>query len=62
MTKQLTEQQKRLLQKLIIAAISFMLQLLTFVIIAAISFMLGFLPNSDLLQKIIDFINNLIIT
>ncbi len=47
MTKQLTEQQKRLLQKLIIAAISFML---------------GFLPNSDLLQKIIDFINNLIIT
>ncbi len=47
MTKQLTEQQKRLLQKLIIAAISFMLQLLTFVIIAAISFML------QLLQKLI---------
>lgn len=46
MKKTLTENQKRLLQKLIIAAVSFVL---------------GFLPNSELLQKIIDFINTLFV-
>lgn len=46
MKKTLTENQKRLLQKLIIAAVSFVL---------------GFLPNSELLQKIIEFINTLFV-
>lgn len=42
--KQLTSKQRSLLIKLIIAGLSFVL---------------GMLPDSELLQKIIDFINNL---